>query len=142
LVNGDHGYCLLYPADFEVEHPIDYETVLIGPVPQAGDRAIAFVEVTDAGGQTTSEAADAVVAERTGGMTGFDIERQEITVDGELAVLLDGLPGQDSTRMIVVVYDGRLYRLSFMPSNPNLPEAYADMERLYTLLLDTFRFIR
>jgi hypothetical protein len=141
LANEEHGYCLLYPADFDLQRPVETEVVLVSPVPEAGDRALAFVEVTDAAGQTTVEAAEAAVTERTGGLPGFDIFRGEITLDGEPAVLLDRLPGQDLTRQIVVVRAGRLFKLTFVPSNPNLVESYDHLQRVFAAVLDSFRFI-
>jgi hypothetical protein len=37
------------------------ETVIVGPVPGAGDRARAFVDVGEAAGRTAEQAADEVV---------------------------------------------------------------------------------
>ena len=45
----------------------------------------------------------------------MDISLEETTVDGGPAAVVDGLPGQDINRRLVVVYDGRLYSLMFTP---------------------------
>lgn len=137
LANEGHGYCLHYPDDFTVENPLETEVVLLGPVPGAGDRARAFIEVEDAAGRTTAQAADALLA----GLPDFDVVRGQIGLGGEPAVLLDRVPGQDLSRQIITVHGGRLYRLTFVPSDPEFDEPYRDMERVYAAVLNSFRFM-
>ena len=74
-----------------------------------------FIQVADARGRTAEQVADAVVAEATDGLPGFEIDRPfGVTIGYEPAALLDGVPGQDLSRQVIVVHDGRAYKLVFV----------------------------
>ena len=141
LVNDEHGYCLLYPAGFEASQPVEYETMIVGPVPGAGDRARAFVEVHESAGRTAEQVADEAVAEITGNLPGFEIERGSVTIGGEEAVVLDNVPGQDIGRQVVAVRGDRVYKLTFVPADETQAEAYQQMEALYAAVIDSFTFL-
>jgi hypothetical protein len=69
------------------------------------------------------------------------IERTDITIDGEPAVVLDHLPGQDLNRRVFLVHEGRFYHLFFTPVDPSQPEVYQRMEDFYRTIIDSFRFV-
>ena len=60
--------------------------------------------------------------------------RRRLTIDGEEAVLLDNLPGQDFNRRVVVMHNNMVYSLMFMPLSP-------EAEPLYQSVLDSLRFV-
>ena len=103
----EHGYCLLYPSGYSIERPTPEEMVLVvGSLLDVSNPRV-YVKVSDAGGQTTEQAASAIVAD----FPGFDIGQGEATIGGSNAVVLDGVPGQDVSRQVVVVRGNRLYQI-------------------------------
>jgi hypothetical protein len=135
LYNPNHGYCLLYPAEYKVEKPTPEETVLvIGGLLNPSDPRV-FMNVTPTDGRSADEIADQIVADLG---SGGEVERSSITLGGETAVRLDGLPGQDTSRRIIAVHEGQQYTLTFSPLNT---DAGVGLETLYTQIVDTFTFV-
>jgi len=136
LTNEQHGYCLLYPTGYDVQHPNEHETVLfIGSLLNVEQPRV-YIKVQEAGGSTAAQVAD----ELTVALAGFDIKRTSVTIDGEAAVVLDNMPGQDTNRQVVIVHDDRLYMLPFVPASEDYGELYAQMENLYIVVLNSFNF--
>ncbi len=139
LVNEENGYCLLYPAEYSVIPP---QLIVINPVNAPGDapgEAWAEILMEPASGRTAAQVADAQIAEWG---ADFGITRSEILVDGQQAVVVDGLPGQDSQRKVFVVGNERLYTLAFLPWFPsNDPSQPAPLENLYAMIVDTIHFL-
>ena len=101
-----------------------------------------FIQVEDAGGRTAEQVADDVVTEATDGMPGFAIDRPfGVTIGYEPAARLDGVPGQDLSRQVIAVHDGRAYTLVFVPADESQGEVYREMEALYDLVVRSFRFL-
>ncbi len=97
-----------------------------------------MIEVTDAAGQTATAAADALAASFP------DMELQRTfgyTLGYEPAELLDGVPGQDLGRVLLAVHGDRLYRLTFVPADPSQADVYAQMEELFAMVVQTWRFL-
>ena len=57
------------------------------------------------------------------------------------ALVVSGLPGQDSTRHLFMVRNDMLYHITFTPDDPQLGEAYRRMEDLYAMIVNTFHFL-
>ncbi|HVF25808.1 MAG TPA: hypothetical protein VNA23_07955 [Anaerolineales bacterium] len=137
LTNSEDGYCLLYPAEYSTTIP---KYIVINPISAPGDipgEAWLNIATADAAGRTAAQIADEAIA-AVG--EGFNITRFEAVVDGEQAVVVDGLPGQDSARNVFIVHNGRLYNIIFMPWLPNATEPTA-LENLYTIAMDTLHFL-
>jgi hypothetical protein len=130
------GYCLLYPTDFAV---LEYATGIIIQRQPYGfpEPRLPFLnlEVSDAANQTAGEVADGLVAE-VADLVGLEISRSDIVVGGQQAVVLDGLPGQDFNRQVLVVREGQLYKLVFSYSEPG-----PDFEHLYDVIVSSFTFL-
>ncbi|MBV6402850.1 MAG: hypothetical protein CNIPEHKO_03166 [Anaerolineales bacterium] len=139
LINEENGYCLLYSADHSVILP---HLIVINPVNAPGDvpgEAWAEIVMEPASGRTAAQVADAQIAEWG---EGFGITRSEILVDGQQAIVVDGLPGQDSQRKVFVVGNERLYTLAFLPWFPsNDPSQPAPLENLYATIVGTIHFL-
>ena len=67
-------------------------------------------------------------------------KRSNATIAGQEAVVLDGVPGQDINRQIMIVRNGRLYQLTFVPASEDAGEVYARMEQLYQKVVDSLNF--
>ena len=136
LTNAEEGYCLLYPAEYSTTAP---HYIVINPVssPDMLGEAWLYIEITDAAGRTAAQIADEGIAALG---EGFNITRFEVEVDGEQAVVVDGLPGRDSGRNVFIVHNDRLYNLIFMPWYPNAVEP-TPLENLYPMVMDTLHFL-
>jgi hypothetical protein len=54
---------------------------------------------------------------------------------------LENVPGQDVSRQALVVHGDRVYKLTFVPADQAAGEVYAQMEALYTTVVNSFRFL-
>ena len=114
--------------------------VVINPISGLSDvpgEAWLNIQMQDAAGRTVAQFADEIMA--TVG-AGFNITIEEVQVDGSPAIVVDGLPGLDSNRIVMIVHNDRLYTLTFMPWQPNAAEP-TPLENLYTMVIDTFHFL-
>ena len=136
LVNTEDGFCLLYPAEFTWD---GQRMLVLNPVSAPGDvpgEAWLLVSISEAGGQSAAQLADARIAEIG---QGFEIARTEVTIGGQPAIVVDGLPGQDSNRLVFIVSNDRLYLLAFEPWFPQ--DGASPLEILYQSVVDSIRFL-
>jgi len=137
LTNTKNGYCLLYPEDYSTTIP-DY--IVIDPLAATSDtpgEAWASISIDTAAGHSAAQIAEAEIA-AVG--SGYNITQVEIMVDGEPAIMVDGLPNVDSARKLFIVHNQRLYTLVFMPWVPNATEA-TPLEKLFRMVVDTLHFL-
>lgn len=143
LVNEEVGYCVLYPAGLTVREHVENQRVIEGRMTESG-QVIGIIQVTDAGDRTLDDVVEERIlwAERSAGPAAPTIERGTIALDGQEAVVLDKMPGQDINRQIIFIRDGQLYDLLFAPANEESGEVYQQMEALYTAVTTSFHFIQ
>jgi len=140
LKESEGGYCLLYPAEYSTS-PSGY--IVINPVSGSGDiPGEAWVSITteSAGGLTADQIAEEQIAEIG---AGFNITRSDQPIEGETAIVIDGLPGQDSNRKVLIVHDDRLYTLTFAPWYPSPAGTgkLTPLEDLYNMIMSTIHFL-
>jgi hypothetical protein len=140
LTNDTDGYCLLYPetASVNAQH-----LIVLNPNNNPGDvpgDAWVLIQVEPATGRTAAQVAEAQI---TAVGQGFNITSFPIQVNGDEAVVVDGLPGQDSNRQLFVVHGDRLYTFSFAPWYPTAPTTgqATPLEALYTMLTQSLHFL-
>ncbi len=143
LLRSEEGYCLLYPSQYSTNVR---RFIAINPAKGPGDvvgDAWAFIETEDAAGRTAAQVADEKIAAAG---QGFNITRLEIVLDGEQAIVVDGLPGQDPMRNVFVVHQGRLYTLNFAPWKMSVITSgmgqRTPLEHLYAMIMQSFRFLQ
>jgi len=137
LTNTEEAYCLLYPAEYSASLP---HYIVINPTTGFGDApgdAWLLISTATASGRTAAQIVDEQIAALG---EGFNITRFEVDVNGERAVVVDGLPAQDSARNVFIVHNDRLYNLIFMPWFPNAADPIP-LENLYTMTMDTLHFL-
>ncbi len=137
LTEAEDGYCLLYPTEYSTSIP---QYIIINPISTPGDipgDAWLYIATADAAGRTAAQIADENIAAAG---AGFNITRSEVEVDGEQAVVVDGLPNVDTARNVFITHNGRFYNLIFMPWLPNAAEPTA-LENLYAMAMDTLHFL-
>ena len=139
FINADDGYCFLYPME---DTPLPPAMVVINPNGISGGDflpgdALVVVNTEAASGRTAAQVADGKIAEAG---EGFNITRSEILIDEKQAIVVDGLPAQDSWRVVFIVGNERLYTLFFEPWSPNA-EWFLELEKLYSSVTDSFHVL-
>jgi len=139
LFTNDAGrFCLLFPVEFTTNNP---NLIVLNPITGAGDvpgDAWVFIYMEPAANRTAAQVADEKIAEVG---PGFNITRSEIQVDGKSAIVVDGLPGQDSSRWLYIVANDQLYMFNFAPWVPTDPSQPTPLEYLYTSVVETLHFL-
>lgn len=140
LKNTEAGYCLLYPANYSGDIQ---GLVVINPVPEPGGDmpgdAWVLIQVEAANERTAAQVAEAAI---TAAGTGFNIAKSEILINGAQAVVVDGIPEQDSNRKVFAVSNDRLYTLTFQPWYPSTDASQlTPLEGLYTTIINTLHFM-
>ncbi|HRV96733.1 MAG TPA: hypothetical protein P5526_31555 [Anaerolineae bacterium] len=140
--NDAQGYCLLYPAGFTVEQPAANEAVIFAISLQDVSHPKAFIEVTDTDQTNPNDIVDAQVAEIKQALPDYEVQvTYGLLVDGQPAAQIDNAPGQDISRKLFIIRDDRLYTLTFVPADPAADGIYQEMEYLYTLVVNSFKFL-
>lgn len=97
-----------------------------------------YIEVQSADGMTVEQAADKIAA--IFGIPGEEVQKRELSIGGDKAILLDGLSGQDPNRQVVVIHQGSLYTLYIMLMNQVQSEVSAQAGVLYNALVNSLKF--
>lgn len=148
------GYCFQYPADYaleayppsgipylgqiatlKLERPF-YTLGLTSTALRVGEQSTLDELVTNFLNGLPEDAASQVErnpVERVGGV--------DFQVGHEPAEFLENVPGADGSRDILMKHDDRLYRLSFVPSVDNNPQAAPDLENLFLVVTTSFSFL-
>jgi len=128
------GICFSYPQGY-IQNP-NVETVSISApfLPGAGDTSGYFwLEISDPYDRSALRIADEdMTLAISVGIPRENIGWWSITLGGEEAVVLDGMPGQNFQRRVYVVHDENLYVLGFWPARSENKEIGEQMEALYT----------
>jgi len=138
-----YNFCLLVPTGYAVDESTENQIVFyVGSLLDVAHPK-AFIAVQEAEGRTSEQIANEMAGEVEATMPGYDVELSfGLSVGYEPAWVLENMPGQDISRQVVVVHDGQLYKLTFVPADEQAGEVYTEMEDLYTLLIKSFRFLR
>jgi hypothetical protein len=133
-----HGFCLLYPADYQVVAADNNISLVKESLLNVTDPRLGLT-IEEAGERTADQIADTIMADFPADQWP-DIQRSTITIAGVQAERLDNLPGQDLNRRVIFVHDALLYNMHFSPTdiqqNPEEP-----MEQFFNNIIDSFQFI-
>lgn len=139
------GYCLLLPANFKVQeiNPEAEQNEMVFYVDSLQDvnHAKLFISVTDANGRSLQEITDEKQAEIASIMGENPMWSFGYMLDGVAANQFDQVPGQDLSRQVLMVHDGRLFTLTFVPDEAAVGDAYVEMQTLYDKVMDSFSFL-
>lgn len=140
------GYCLLLPAGYSLleinPEAAENEMAFYVDTIQDASHARLWIKATDANGRSLEEITNAHEAEIETALPGFDVMWSfGYMLDGLAANQFDQVPGQDLSRQVMMVNNGRLYTLIFTPDDPSA-DAYTDMQTLYDIVMDSFSFLR
>jgi hypothetical protein len=128
------GLCFSYPEGY-AQLPYEDTVEIVGPeIPGSDLRGLFWIEKSDAYDRTAQ-----VIADQDLTAAGLpSVARSFVTLDGEPAVVLDGMPGQDLQRRVYVVHEGTLYVLAFMPTLSENQAAGDQVEALYAAIMDSW----
>ncbi len=143
FVNPFKGYCFSYPSDFTIQ-VYEYERPLfLGPVMDESiepPQASFWVETEDAGEVIDLNAAvETFIAAQPAGDPA--ITRSPASLDGVPAEVLENVPGQLASRVVIALKDGMIYRLWFNPADENRPELQSDLERAFSAVTGSFGWL-
>lgn len=146
FTNVEDGYCLLLPDGYAVDDSLTSnegggETAVYIDSLMNSSHARLFITVDDAQGRTLEEitaAKEAEIAEVMGAPAMWSFGYM---LDGVPSNQFDQVPGQDLSRQVVLVKDGRLITLTFIPDEPAAGDAYAEMQTLYETVMDSFSLL-
>jgi hypothetical protein len=140
------GYCLLLPSDYTAletsSEAANSEVAAYVDSIQDVTHAKMFISVIDADGRSLEDATEEKAAEIEAVLGEAPTWSFGIMLDGVPANQFDQVPGQDLSRVLVLVHDGRLYTLTFIPDDEAAGEAYTEMQALYDTVVDSFSFLR
>jgi|GEM_PF-2750953 len=120
--------CFSYPRGYTPLPESDTVEIVAPDLPDSDTREIFWLEISDAYDRTAEVIADQDVA-----LAGnVDVQRWTITIGGEQAVVLEGMPGQDPQRRVYVVHQQTLYVLAFMPTLSQDKAINDQLDELYT----------
>jgi hypothetical protein len=128
------GLCFSYPQGYTQTPNNDTVEIAAPDLPGTDMKGLFWLEISDSYNRTAEKIADQDMTYATG----VDVGRWTVTLGGEQAVVLDGMPGQDLQRRVYVVHQQTLYVLAFMPTRTENKEAGDQMEALYTAVTNSW----
>lgn len=138
------GYCLLLPAAYsslQVDET-GTEMAFYRDSVQDTSHARLVIKVTDGYGRSLEEVTMDREAEIKQAVPGSEVMWSwGSLLDGEPANQFYQVPGQELSREVVLLHAGRLYTLTFVPDDPEAGETFAEMERVYEMVMDSFSFL-
>ncbi|MCI0398332.1 MAG: hypothetical protein L0332_05935 [Chloroflexi bacterium] len=141
--NVAHGYCLVYPSYFSLNEIYEQNvTTLSGP---ALDQSLEPVQAAltiqvegAAGDRTLAE----LVAEAISAFPDVAVTQTETTLDGEPAIVLEGLPGRTGSRQLYTIFAGVIFHLTLTPVDEAFPQAAQDVAAVWEMVMESFTFWR
>ena len=128
------GLCFSYPKGY-AQIPYNDAVEIVAPeLPGTDLRGLFWLEISDSYNRTAETIADQDMTFAAG----LSVGRWTVTLDGEEAVVLDGMPGQDLQRRVYVVHRQILYVLAFMPTRSENKAAGDQMEVLYASITNSW----
>lgn len=128
------GLCFSYPQGY-TQLPYNDAVEIVAPgLPGTDTRALFWIEMSDSYDRTAEVIADQDVTFTAG----VEVGRWTVTLGGEPAVVLDGMPGQDPQRRVYVVHEQTLYVLAFMPTLSENKAVSDQMEALYNAVTSSW----
>jgi len=134
------GLCFSYPQGY-TQLPFNDAVEIAAPdLPGTDTKGRFWLEISDSYDRTAEKIADEdmtyAVAQQ--GVPLENLGRWAVTLGGEPAVVLDGMPGQELQRRVYVVHEQTLYVLAFWPARSENKAAGDQMEALYTAVTSSW----
>jgi len=134
--SGQLGLCFSYPHGYTQNPGLDTVDIAAPDLPGTDTKGRFWIEISDSYGLTAEEIADQEVTYAYA--TGMDVTRWTEKLDGEQAVVLDGMSGQELQRRVYVMHQQTLYVLAFWPARSENKAAGIQMETLYAAVMNSW----
>ncbi len=128
------GLCFSYPRGYTKNPSSDAVEIAAPDLPGSGVKGLFWLEISDSYNRTAEVIADQDVTYASG----LSVGRWTVTLGGEPAVVLDGMPGQELQRRVYVVHQQTLYVLAFWPTRSENKAAGDQMEALYAAITSSW----
>jgi hypothetical protein len=128
------GLCFSYPQGYTQIPYNDTVEIAAPDLPGSDMKGLFWLEISDSYNRTAEKIADQDITS----VAGLNPVRWTVTLDGEQAVVLDGMPGQDFQRRVYVVHKQTLYVLAFMPTRSENKAANDQVEALYAAVTSSW----
>ncbi len=128
------GICFSYPQGYAQIPHNDAVEIAAPDLPGSAVKGLFWLEISDAYNRTAEKIADQDMTYAAG----LSIGRWTVTLGGEQAVVLDGMPGQELQRRVYVVHQQTLYILAFWPTRSENKAAGDQMEALYAVVTNSW----
>jgi hypothetical protein len=128
------GLCFSYPRGYSQYTNNETVEIMAPDLPGSGVKGLFWLEIGDSNNRTAETIADQDMTFAEG----LSIDRWNVTLDGEPAVVLNGMPGQELQRRVYVVRGQTLYILAFWPARSENQAASEQMEALYAAVTSSW----
>lgn len=135
LIDKNQKYSVLYPADFNVEFYGSNGVAIVRGTRADQKGARADINLLPTGSLNTQGVREEYVAD----YPNSELTTSTITIDNEEAVVIDGVPGKEVNRVVLIVHGDDLFKLNFTPGDPK-DRDYREMEALYKVIIESFDF--
>lgn len=136
LINSHLNYSVRYPAGYDIAIYSDTGLAIVQESLLNVGKPRADINVMP----STNLTMEAVVAELLASYPGAEIEKTEMVIDNEPAIVLNGVPGQAINRIVYVKHQESLFKLNFTPADSQAGDAYKEMEVLYQTVVESLNF--
>jgi len=142
FINSRDGYCFLHPERYTPQEAARNTVVLSGPQFEEGIEPVTVSLTIERLGPADGKTTEEIAVQR---LQNFSIEdsasRQGwVSLGGEQALSVDGVPGRYFSRRTFVVYDGTAYEMTLSPADLTIPAPSDEAGLLWNEVVRTFTF--
>lgn len=128
------GLCFSYPRGYTQIPYNDAVEIAAPDLPGSDVKGLFWLEISDSYNRTAEKIADQDMTYAAD----LSVGRWTVTLGGEQAVVLDGMPGQELQRRVYIVRQQTLYILAFWPTRSENKAASDQMEALYAAVTSSW----
>jgi hypothetical protein len=121
------GLSFSFPLGYTQLPDIDTVQIAASDLADSDVKGRFWLEVSEADNRTAEEVANEAMKYEISSL----VDRMDVTLGGEEALVLDGMAGQDLVRKVYIVHQETLYILTFSPTRSENTAANEQMEALY-----------
>ncbi len=137
LIAAAQGICFLYPDNYDVFQGADGSLTLYVRSLLNTEAPFASIHMEALDGRSIQE----IIPDYPSDVDLATMSFLTIDLDGEQAMVLDNLPGQDINRRVIAVHDGRVVDIMIARIGEEYGEVGHQAEALYQMITETFQFI-
>lgn len=137
LTDAALGVCFLYPNNFEVAWREDGGLTLYVDSVLNTEAPLATIQFHSMDGRTIQE----IIPDYPSNEELATMSLLTIDLGGEMATVVDNLPGQDVHRHVIALHNGRLIDIMIARIGPDYGAVGEQAEALYKMITDSFLFV-